>query len=76
MAPVVVNALGIAPYASPAVVPYRHVAFSFVPRLSVACVVPAASVPVGNPFDRTGGVVSAGRAKVATYVCEAVATIL
>jgi hypothetical protein len=29
-------------------------------KLSVACVVPAASVPDGDPFVRSGGVVSDG----------------
>ena len=31
-----------------------------VARLRLVCVVPAASVPVGRPLERTGGVVSAG----------------
>ena len=62
--PVVVNGVGSAPYDTPAVGPYRQVAVSLVVRLSVACVVPAASVPVGSPFDLTGGVVSDGGGSV------------
>ncbi len=56
----VVKVFGIDPYATPAVVAYRQVAFSSVLKLSVVCVVPAASAPLGCPLMRTGGVVSAG----------------
>ena len=66
--PVVVKVLGIEPYATPAVVAYRQVAFSLVARLRVVCVVPAASAPVGAPLDRTGGVVSVGCATVKLMV--------
>ena len=64
----VVKVFGIDPYATPAVVAYRQVAFSSVLRLSVACVVPAARVPLGAPLLRTGGVVSAGCATVNAIV--------
>lgn len=56
MAPVVAKAAVIAVYAVPAVVAYRHVAFWLVTRLIVPCLVPAVRVPVGAPFDRSGGV--------------------
>jgi hypothetical protein len=55
---VLLNVFGMEAYATPAVVAYRQVAFSSVVRLTVACVVPAASVPDGCPFVRTGGTVS------------------
>jgi hypothetical protein len=40
-------------------VEYRQVENSFVVRLIAAEGVPAANVPLGCPFDRTGGTVSA-----------------
>jgi hypothetical protein len=58
--PVVENVFGIAGYAIPVVVAYRHVAGSFVVRPIVVCVVPAASTPEGWSFERSGGVVSTG----------------
>jgi hypothetical protein len=57
--PVVPNVLAIDPYATPAVVEYLQVAFSFVVTRIVVEVVPAASVPVGAPPERTGAVESA-----------------
>src|SRR6266545_7445811 len=45
-------------YAMPALVEYPQLAFSSVVKLKVACVVPAGNVPDGDPFERTGGVVS------------------
>jgi hypothetical protein len=58
--PVVVNVSGSAPYAVPATVPVRQVAFSSVVTWRLTCVVPAGWAPVGAPPLRTGGVVSAG----------------
>jgi hypothetical protein len=56
--PVVVNELLIAANDVPAVVENLHVALSSVVSASVACEVPAESVPEGDPLLRTGGVVS------------------
>ena len=43
-----------------AVVEYLQTEFSLVVALNVVDVVPAAKVPVGSPFEITGGVVSEG----------------
>ena len=53
-------------------VEYLQVAFSLVARESVALVVPEARVPVGDPEERTGGVVSGGAVTVRLNVvaCE------
>jgi uncharacterized protein YlzI (FlbEa/FlbD family) len=56
--PVIENVLVIEAYAVPGVVLYLQVADSFVVRESVVDVVPDASVPVGEPLEQVGGVVS------------------
>jgi hypothetical protein len=58
--PVVVKVLGIAAYDVPDEVSHLQVADSFEVTLMVACVVPAANVPVGAPLLTTGGVTSPG----------------
>ena len=58
--PVVVKVSDMAAYAVLATVPYLHEADSFVVNDRVVWVVPAGSTPVGDPADKTGGVVSAG----------------
>ena len=55
--PVVVKGVLLA-YGALATVPYRQLALLFVVNPRVACVVPDGRIPVGHPFDRTGGVVS------------------
>ena len=63
-APVVENVWVMLAYGVFARVEYLQVAFSLVARESVALVVPEARVPVGDPEERTGGVVSGGAVTV------------
>ena len=61
------NVFVIELYSVPAVVEYLHMAFSFVDKEIVACVVPEESVLLGFPLLLTGAEISAGGATLLTF---------
>ena len=70
MPPSAENEYGMAKYVVPAVVAYRQVAFTFETTESVAEVVEALSVPVGEPEESTGPGLMAGGALVPEIAAE------
>ena len=71
-----VNEFAIDPNAVPAVWSYLQVAFSFVTNFKVVWVVPEARLPVGDPPERPGAVVSTGGAGFVNFANTAESTFV